>query len=164
MSTRLSRYVKICFFILTTTSVGGIIFFVFIKPPMIIVNEVRQGSRLGDQLAVYSSTKWFSYKYNIPLAVIPFKHYNELNLSQEPCWAELQCFPMRLLCKLFGRVIDVHTEEDIINGLKTMHRPTRFVTSFRTHCPDIYTLAKQDKNFGKILKNMLQPIAPINPL
>ncbi len=164
--------------ILAVAALGSVALFNCKKPHVIIVNNPGAG-RLGDQLLGYSKAKYLSLKYNIPFLLIPFEYSDQLTLSQEKHYTRWSFFLQRVFYKLFARVVWVHTEEDMVEALKTLNGPTRFIAHLNTRFFEhinanvgldrymnswaasfLYELTIKYPDFGAELKKMLQPLQP----
>jgi hypothetical protein len=180
MKIKSPKTIIVLFAISIVVTLGSLVLINIHKPSAIIMNNYGAG-RLGDQIIGYSKAKWLSYKYNIPFRLIPFTYCNSLNISNEQSYTSMSYFFNRVFYKLFGRLVWVHTEDDLVKGLATLKGPTRFVAHINTRLNEhinnnvgtnkydnswvisvIYELVLQHPNFGKELKKMLQPITPID--
>lgn len=177
---RYPKSVVLVLIVLTVASaLGTVLFFNRNEPSTIIVNKC-EGGRLGDQILSYSKAKWLSYKYSIPFRLIPFTGYEQLHVSNEPCYTTVTNFFNQAFYLFFGRTIKVTTEKEIVESLTTFKGPTRFVVHLSTRfCEHIksntgtdkqdhawlpstlYEFMRKHPDFGQALKDKLQPITPI---
>ncbi|MFA5075490.1 MAG: hypothetical protein WC436_05315 [Candidatus Babeliales bacterium] len=160
----------------------GFIIFNLTCPKLAIINRTSR-DRFGDQIIIYSKTKWLSYKYKIPFFLVTFEKSDKLRLfHEEKHCSELKYYLYPILYTIFGRYIKVRTENDIINALKTNSKiPTLFIVRISTKMHEhlkvnidysqtawfsslLYELMLQNPDFAKNLKNMLQPKDKIKKL
>lgn len=155
---------------------SSIILFIHNKPYVIILNNYAAG-RLGDQIIGYSKAKWLSYKYNIPFRLIPFANNECLNLSNEQHYTSISYFLNRVFYKIFGRIVWVDSEKDLVDGLAQLKGPTRFIAHINTRFYEhidcnagldkydyawvssgIYEIMVKYSDFAQKLKEMIQPL------
>ncbi|MGB8367538.1 MAG: hypothetical protein WCD44_04225, partial [Candidatus Babeliales bacterium] len=66
------------------------------------------GGRFGDKIISYTTAKWISYKFGIPLLLKPFKHSDMLRLGKEE-----NKFSKEIIKQFSGNVIPIASEQDI---------------------------------------------------
>lgn len=134
-----------------------------------------EGGRFGDHIVAYCKAKYFSLKYNLPLLYKPFHLSDKLTLH----YKEIICSPAHIA--LFKRHVPVTCESDIINNLQPgtlfianmytsleMNQPLQ-ETSDSSSVPyctffwidEIYKKMIEEPEFGRMVRQMLQPIAEL---
>lgn len=160
--------------------VGGLFVAINLKNKTIIIVNNLGGGRFGDQVIACAKTKWLSHKYNIPFRFIPFKGSEKIKISCEKKYTSLSYFVYRVFYKLFGKLIYIDSEDMLVQALRKLDKPTRFVAHINTRLNEhiaahsgldredcawvnsvLYELTIQDPVFGKKLKAMVQPMVPV---
>ncbi len=144
---------------------------------MIIVTR-GAGGRMGDKIIEYAKTKWLAHKYKIPFYMIPFEGSEKFMLSRyDKNYKDFSFLFDRLFYRLFGVLIYIDSEDQIVQALKTVKKPIRFVINTETRllehlkypetkkesawvCSVLYEKMLEDHNFANELKKALEPVDP----
>ncbi len=118
------------------------------------------GGRFGDKIISYTTAKWISYKFNIPLLLKPFKYSPMLRLGREEkkfSKKGVKQFKKGVMPIKSGKDITVHAKDNVIFE----SRGTRFYINGSSCVEQLITHISQDQDFMKKLKHMLQPVVPL---
>ncbi len=134
--------------------------------PIVVTAQVNQAvtyflnrGRLGDKIIYYTTAKWISHKFNIPLFIKPFQYSSMLRFGVE------EKKYSKGIARQFKKVIPVCREQDVIRYKKANVLFESKGVYFRTpRCAGLeqtigYML--QDQYFAAELRNMLQPVVPL---
>ncbi len=135
--------------------------------PIVVTGQVNQAvtnylnlGRFGDKIVSYTTAKWVSYKFNIPLFFKPFRYSSMLR-----CGNEEKKYSKEIVKKF--REIIISNEQDIIkhekedNVIFESKRRWFFISSAGESTIE-YML--QDQSFTAELKYMLQPVVPLSQI
>src|SRR6266851_8785666 len=89
-----------------------------------ITAKIIGDGRLGDGIYTYCLAKWFSYRYSIPLYFTPFQHSDAFSFET------VEKFIDTNIESRFAQVIDILSEDQLIDQLKKAQVPTLFTLGF----------------------------------
>jgi len=120
------------------------------------VTCILDGGRFGDKIVCYTTAKWISCKFNIPLLLKPFKYSSMLRLgSKEKKYS-------KEIVEQFEGAIPIGSEQDVIAYEKKNVVFENNGMYFRIGgCPELEQTIEymlRDQFFVAELKNMLQPV------
>jgi len=122
------------------------------------VTYTLTGGRFGDKIVSYTTAKWISFKFNIPLLLKPFRYSSMLQLGREKKYS-------KEIVKQFEGVIPIKSEQDIIeHNQKNVIFNNRGIYFRIDGCPGLEQTIEcmlQDRFFVVELKNMLQPVVSL---
>ncbi len=122
-----------------------------------VTNYLNWG-RFGDKIVSYTTAKWVSYKFNIPLFFKPFEYSSVLRCGKEEKKYSKE------IAKKFKEVI-VSNEQDIIKYEKEdniiFESKGWFFISSSPGIESTIEYMLKDQYFAAELKNMLQPVVPL---
>jgi len=116
------------------------------------------GGRFGDKIVSYTTAKWISFKFNIPLFLKPFQYSSMLRLGREKKYS-------KKIVEQFERVVPIESGQDIIE-----HNQENVIFESRgghfriDGCSGLWQTIEymlRDQSFIAELKNMLQPIVSL---
>ena len=117
------------------------------------------GGRFGDKIISYTTAKWISYKFNIPLLLKPFKYSSMLRLGRE------EKKYAKETVKQFEKVMPIECGQDIIAHAKDNvifeSRGGHFYINGSSCIGQIVAYMLQDQHFMTELKHMLHPVVPL---
>lgn len=122
-----------------------------------ITYKLESWRRLGDNITTYCKAKYFSYLYNIPLLYKPFPYSDQFVFSTKETLLTSD------LEKSFSKIIPFDHIKDFDMQIKN-EESILLECHFLTETPSMYTFTRQDPAFEKIIKEMLCPLIPIDPL
>ncbi len=129
------------------------------------ITNRQEAGRLGDNVYSYCLAKWFAYKYNIPFCATEFKQSDFFSIDKVDQSLNTD------FKSTFTNVIDIKTEDELIEHLKNDKASTLFIVGMGTGShfastlvetlswPGIYTniffYAIEHPSFGSELKKAL---------
>jgi hypothetical protein len=139
----------------------------FLHFPIIISTPIKQavtyfwgGGRFGDKIVSYTTAKWVSHKYNIPLFLKEFKYSEMLRLGKEE-----KKFSKKIVKQFKKGVIPVRSEEDIVarkkDNVMFEIRGTRFIINGVSLVEQVVEYVSKNQDFMKQLKHRLQPVVAL---
>ncbi len=121
------------------------------------------GGRFGDKIISYTTAKWISYKFNIPLLLKQFKYSSMLRLGREE-----KKYAKETVKQFKKGVMPIKSEKDVIAHAKDNvifeSRGGRFTVNGSSCVEKLVTYILKDQNFMKKLKYMLQPVVPLSQI
>jgi len=134
---------------------------------IIVIAQVNQavtyfwgGGRFGDKIISYTTAKWISHKFNIPIFLKPFKYSPMLRLGKEE-----KKYSEKVKKQFRKGVLPIRSEKDVIAHAKDNvifeSRGGRFVVNGSSCVEKLITHLLKDQNFMGKLKYMLQPVVPL---
>lgn len=124
--------------------------------PLQAITYFWGGGRFGDKIISYTTAKWISYKYDIPLLLKPFEYSAMLRLGKEE-----KKFSKEILEQYGNTVIPINSGEDIAEQTEDAIFESRggyFDINGSTFIEEVVASLLEDKPFMKELKYMLQPV------
>jgi len=120
---------------------------------------LRGFGRFGDQIVAYTTAKWISFKFNIPLLLKPFQYSSILRLGREEKKYSEE------IIKEFEGVVPIESEQDIIeHNQENVIFENRGIRFRIGGCPGLEQTIEymlQDQFFVAELKNMLQSVVSL---
>ncbi len=128
------------------------------QPNQAVTNYVNTG-RFGDRIISYTTAKWISQRFNIPLFFKPFKYSSMLRFGREEKKYSKE------IAKQFKEVI-VGNEQDIIkhekkNNIIFESKRRWFFISSSPSIESTIEYMLQGQPFAAELRNMLEPVVPL---
>lgn len=139
-----------------------------------ITQKAGSGGRLGDEIQMYATAKWFAYKYNIPFYATPFRDSEALALAKVDQELSLA------FKSTFDQIVTITNESELIGYLRTSNVATLFEVDARAHAhfssqlvlnsswPDgylnMYAHSRENPAFCSELKKVLMPTNRINTI
>lgn len=130
--------------------------------------------RLGDEILMYSTAKWLSYKYNISFYATPFKNSKAFSIHN------IDKLVDSIPQTLFPHKIEIKSEDELIQHIKTRQENTLFIVIYQTaihfssnlvlngRWPDkymnIYAQSREHPAFCDCLQKILTPTIQINKI